>query len=36
MQESIRASKSEKVKREMLQGAELASGLPEVSMPVPL
>jgi hypothetical protein len=35
MQESIPALKSEKVKREMLQGAELALGLPEGSMPVP-
>ncbi len=35
MQESITALKSEKVKREMLQGAELALGLLEGSMPVP-
>jgi predicted NAD/FAD-dependent oxidoreductase len=34
-QESIPVLKSEKVKREMLQGAELALGLPEGSMPVP-
>jgi len=35
MQESIPVLKSEKVKREMLRGAELALGLPEGSMPVP-
>lgn len=35
MQESIPVVKAEKVRREMLRGAEIALGLSEGSMPAP-